>query len=255
MKFRTLISVVAIVLFGIKSFAQTPVKSFPGVAVVELFTSQGDINSPKADKLLSDLIADAEKNNKPVYCISLHVDFWNRYGWKDPFSSLKFTNRLQNYSSAFGDNETYTPRFIINGKSTVDKPDIKNLSETISTEIASKAMMNPVFTYQIFDDTLDVNYDINFDLKKNKSGSTFYINIVVLEKELLTKVTKGDNEGKTLRNVNVARYFYTTDLRASKGLIRVPFSKIKPGSGKSILIFIQDKKTKQVFGAYSKNFN
>ncbi len=255
MKSKIFVSVFVMLLVGIKSFSQSVTKTYPGVAVVELFTSQGDINCPKADKILSDLIAAAEKNNKPVYCISLHVDFWNRFGWKDPFSSLKFTNRLQNYSSVFGDKETYTPRFVINGKPTPDSPDMKNLSEIINKELSSKAMMNPVFTYQLFDDTLDISYDVKFDLKKNNSGSTFYINIVVLENSQITKVTKGDNEGKTLRNDNVARFFYTTDLRASRGLIRVPFSKIKPGPGKSILIFIQDKKSKEVAGASANSFN
>jgi len=254
MKFKISKLTLLIFLFTINAFSQTANKTFPGVAVVELFTSQGDINCPKADKMLSDLVADAEKNNKPVFCISQHVDFWNRYGWQDPFSSLKYTNRLQNYSSVFGDKETYTPRFIINGKSTPDNPDSKVLSEQIAKELSAKALMNPEFTYVIFDDTLDLTYNANFDLKKNKSGSTFYINVVVVEKDLNTKVTKGDNAGKTLRNDNVARFFYTTDLKASKGLLRIPFKKIKPGPGKSMIVFIQDKKSKNIVGASSLEF-
>jgi len=185
----------------------------------------------------------------------MHVDFWNRFGWTDPFSSLKYTNRLQNYSSAFGDKETYTPRFIINGKSTSDNPEHKKISENISKEISAKALMTPEFTYQIFDDTLDLTYNINYDLKQNKSGSTYYINFVVVEKNLDTKVTKGDNAGKTLRNDNVARFFYTKDLSTSKGILRIPFKKIKPGPNKSIIVFIQDKKNKSVVGASSIAFN
>ncbi|MFN5223944.1 MAG: DUF1223 domain-containing protein, partial [Bacteroidota bacterium] len=81
-------------------------------AVVDLFTSQGDINCPEADKLLSEL---NKQSADGVYCISLHVDFWNRFGWKDPFSSLKHTRRLTNYSSVAKERETYTPYFVVNG--------------------------------------------------------------------------------------------------------------------------------------------
>jgi len=255
MRLKIYFAVVAFSFFHLISFAQKPDKSFPSIAVVELFTSQGDINCPRADKILSDIIAHAKKTNKPVYCISLHVDFWNRFGWMDPFSTFRSTNRLQNYSSVFGDKETYTPKFIINGKSTPENPDQKKITEIINRELSAKAMMQPEFTYQVFDDTLDVSFNINFDLKKNKSGSVFYINVVIVESGLSTKVTKGDNEGKTLLNDNVSRLHYTTDLKSPSGLLRIPLKKTKAGPNKSLIFFIQDKKTKQVAGAASLNFN
>jgi hypothetical protein len=241
--------------FNISSIAQAVKENYPGVVVVELFTSQGDINSPAADKILSEVLADAEKNSKPVFCISEHVDFWNRFGWKDPFSSLKYTSRLQNYSTAFGDDETYTPRFIINGRPVTGNPDSKKIAETINKELNSKSLFVPEFSYVIFDDTLDLSFNLNADLKKNKSGSSYYLNFVVVEKGLFTKVLKGDNEGKSLRNDNVARFFYTTNLNEAKGLIRIPFKNIKKGPGKSFVLFIQDKKTKQIVGANGQVFN
>lgn len=246
-------------LFPLPVFSQnakeaTPSPSYPGVAVVELFTSQGDINCPPADQLLSEIILDAEKNNKPVYCLSMHVDFWNRYGWKDPFSSLKYTNRLTNYTSVLGMKETYTPLMIVNGRTTLDGADRKKAFDVIAAELSKKAALQPEFTYQIFDDTLDITYNINAALVPGKAGSDKYVNVAIVEKSLSTKVTKGDNAGKTLKNDNVTRLFYTTDLKTAKGLLRIPIKSIKPGANKTIILFVQDKGTRKVLGAIEKGF-
>ncbi len=250
-------SVVPAVIFllissPVKLYAQPA--AYSGSVVVELFTSQGDINSIDADKILRDVIAEAAKNNRPVYAIAMHVDFWNRFGWKDPFSSFKYTTRLQNYSSVFGEKETYTPRFVINGKPIGSNTDAKTISQFIQKELLVKTPFSPTFTYQVFDDTLDISYRIHGNVEKNKSGSESYINIVITENGLSTKVTKGDNAGKTLLNDAVSRLFYTTDLKTENGVIRVPLKGVKPGKNKNIIFFIQDKKQKSVKGATSAGF-
>lgn len=226
-----------------------------GAVVVELFTSQGDINSPQADKLLSEIIADAEKNNKPVYCISMHVDFWNRFGWKDPFSSLMYTRRLTNYTSVLKEKETYTPYIIINGTKSVAGTDSKKVFATIESELKIPATIQPEFSYTIFDDTLDITYDSHLKSVSGKSGYDKYIYVVIVEKGLSTKVTKGDNAGKTLVNDNVSRLFFSTDLKSSKGLIRVPLKKLKPDANKTIIFFIQDKASRKILGATSRKFS
>ncbi len=226
----------------------------PGVVVVELFTSQGDINSPQADKLLSEIIADAEKNNKPVYCISMHVDFWNRFGWKDPFSSLMYTRRLTNYTSVLKEKETYTPYIVINGTKSVAGTDRKKTLSTIDAELKIPASVQPDFSYTLFDDTLDISYDTHLKSVSGKSGNDKYIYVVIVEKGLSTKVTAGDNVGKTLINDNVSKLFFTTDLKSSKGLVRIPLKKLKPDTNKSIIFFIQDKTTRKVLGASSRKF-
>ncbi len=251
------ISVTIFLIAFIINFVNAQDKASPnsGVVVVELFTSQGDINSPPADKLLSEVITDAEKNNKPVYCISMHVDFWNRFGWKDPFSSLMYTRRLTNYTSILKEKETFTPYIIINGTKSVAGTDRKKVLETIESELKKPASVIPEFTYTIFDDTLDITYDSHLKSVSGKSGNDKYIYVVVVEKGLSTKVTKGDNTGKTLVNDNVSRLFFSTDLKSSKGVVRVPLKKIKPGINKSIIFFIQEKSTRKILGASSRKFS
>src|ERR1700759_3274929 len=67
-----------------------------GVAVVELFTSQGCSSCPPADRLLSKLAQDSRYQGK-VIPLSFHVDYWNSIGWQDPFSSARWSERQRAY--------------------------------------------------------------------------------------------------------------------------------------------------------------
>ena len=253
MIYKTSLLIFCFYLFSSPSFSQNTDK-YSGSVVVELFTSQGDINSPPADIILSEIIADAGKNNQPVYGLSMHVDFWNRYGWKDPFSNFKYTTRLTNYTSVLHLSETYTPMVVINGRNVFAGSESKKIKECIASELAKKSTYFPEFTYQVFDDTLDISYDIKSPLVNGKSGNDKYINVAIVEKGLVTKVTKGDNAGKSLKNDNVTRLFYTTDLKSQKGLIRVPLKSCKPGENKTLIFYIQEKSSKKIIGAASKAF-
>ena len=215
--FRFISSVLVVIcfFFSEKLYAQ------PGFAVVELFTSQGDINSPAADKILSDFVAEASPGGKNIYCISQHVDFWNRFGWKDPFSSLRYTHRLHNYSSASKDTETYTPYFVVNGTAV----DANQVREKVKAALEIQPSLSLSFSYQIFDDTLDLSYRIDDKSGIRRKWTNYYVHAVIVEKGLDTKVTAGDNKGKVLRNDNVARLFYTATLLQGTGMVRVPLKK------------------------------
>ncbi len=185
--------------------------------------------------------------------MSMHVDFWNRYGWKDPFSSLKYTKRLMNYTSVLGMKETYPPFMILNGRVVLPEKDGKKISGLIKNEVEKSSKYHPGFTYQVFDDTLDVSYKLN-PSGTGKNFSNLYVNIAIVEEGLVTEVTKGDNEGKTLKNDNVTRLFFIANVASEKGLIRVPLNKFKPGSNKTVILFVQDKKTHAVQGAAATPF-
>ena len=87
-----------------------------GVAVIELFTSQGCSSCPPADRLLSRLASDPRYAGK-VIPLSFHVDYWNYIGWTDPFSSADFSQRQRAYAQrAFRSHRVYTPQVVVNGR-------------------------------------------------------------------------------------------------------------------------------------------
>src|ERR1700743_1496657 len=78
--------------------------------VVELFTSQGCSSCPPANAYLNELVRD----RSDVLALAFHVTYWDRLGWKDPFSIEAATERQDRYGHRFGDG-SYTPEMVIDG--------------------------------------------------------------------------------------------------------------------------------------------
>ena len=91
------------------AFLATPASARDKV-VVELFTSQGCSSCPPADAFLGDL---AERDD--VLALSMHVDYWDYIGWKDPYALSSNTPRQRTYARRFGLGYVYTPQMVVDG--------------------------------------------------------------------------------------------------------------------------------------------
>src|ERR1700709_1440967 len=83
-----------------------------GFAVIELFTSEGCSSCPPADALVARV--QKESNDKPVYILAFHVDYWNHLGWKDAFSSAEYSERQNQYARWLKLSSVYTPQIVVN---------------------------------------------------------------------------------------------------------------------------------------------
>jgi hypothetical protein len=77
--------------------------------VVEIFTSQGCSSCPPADRAYSAVIS-----RGGILGLAWHVDYWDRLGWRDTFSSAQATNRQAAYGKG-----SFTPEIIVNGSRVV----------------------------------------------------------------------------------------------------------------------------------------
>ena len=80
--------------------------------LLELYTSEGCSSCPPADRWLSSRVA----ADPSFTALAFHVDYWDRLGWKDPFSSDAATARQNAYAKAWGTRRLYTPQMVVNGR-------------------------------------------------------------------------------------------------------------------------------------------
>lgn len=113
---RRFTSILAIVLLmPTFSWAACDVKSGPNTAaLVELYTSEGCSSCPPADKRLSEFPS-REYGFDEVVPISLHVDYWDCIGWKEPFAQPQFSERQSWLVHANGHKTVFTPHFFVSG--------------------------------------------------------------------------------------------------------------------------------------------
>ena len=80
----------ALIFFAAIQIPETATqKTNSNPAVLELFTSQGCSSCPPADEFMGELT----KNDPSLIILCYHVDYWDRSGWKDPYSNSAFTRR------------------------------------------------------------------------------------------------------------------------------------------------------------------
>ncbi len=91
------------------AFLATPASAREKV-VVELFTSQGCSSCPPADRFLGELAG-----RDDVLALSMHVDYWDYIGWKDPYALSENTSRQRAYARRFGLGYVYTPQMVVDG--------------------------------------------------------------------------------------------------------------------------------------------
>ncbi len=108
-----------IALVAVRADAQTQPAVFQSAAtqtdLLELFTSEGCSSCPPAETWLSSLKA-SPRLWKDFLPVAFHVDYWDRLGWRDPWSSKQFSDRQRAYAGSWGNASIYTPGFVLNGE-------------------------------------------------------------------------------------------------------------------------------------------
>jgi len=84
-------------------------------ALVELYTSQGCSSCPPADRWLSSLRGQGYAPER-VVPLSLHVDYWDYIGWKDPYARREFSLRQRKLTQLQRLAFVYTPQVMLQGR-------------------------------------------------------------------------------------------------------------------------------------------
>lgn len=186
---------------------QTHINNGNGFAVLELFTSEGCSSCPPADALLARI--QQEAGNKPIYVLAYHVDYWNRLGWKDVFSQPQYSKRQYQYSQQLP-SQVYTPQLVVNGQTSCIGSDESAVTNAIGEALGNGAAATLGIKAQL----QPVKASLTYAISGNTGNSQLLV--AVVQKHAVSKVERGENEGRTLSHAQVVRELQTLKLRDGK---------------------------------------
>jgi hypothetical protein len=232
--------------------AANPQATAPAPAVlVELFTSEGCSSCPPADKLLSDLDQNQQVQGAQVIALSEHVDYWNRLGWKDPFSSADFSRRQAAYAQALGIEDFYTPQMIVDGRTEFVGSNRATALEAIATAARTPkaTIILAIKTSEPKSTILTVQVDNVPDISR---GDKAEVMLAITENALLSKVSRGENSGRDLSHSAVTRKLIRigrVDGKAYRGESNVQLDSAWKRPNTSVVVFVQERASRRVLGA------
>ena|SRR5271167_70411 len=160
--------------------------------VVELFTSEGCSSCPPADALLVELA-----NRPDVLALSFHVDYWDRLGWKDQFSSPAATARQERYAQLLGIEGVYTPQIVVDGRRETVGSDRAAVERALDAARREPSVV-PVML------ALD-NGRVRITIGRGSDTASASIVLIGFDRSRVDRVERGENSGRTLTYVDVVR--------------------------------------------------
>jgi hypothetical protein len=180
--------------------ASTTTDAKPTPVLVELFTSEGCSSCPPADALLSRLARTQPVAGADIIILEEHVDYWDRLGWKDPFSSEAATARQNEYDMSFAGFEVYTPQMVVDGHAKfVGNSDSDALRAIRNASQTAKPAIQLSWDKE---DTLSIHVDPLNDTAERDGQQVF---LAVAENMLHSDVRHGENAGRALEHNGVVR--------------------------------------------------
>ncbi len=175
------------------------VASGPGTAaLVELYTSEGCSSCPPADRWLGRLRG-AGFGADAVVPLSLHVDYWDYIGWKDPFAKPAFSARQRELTAITGSGFVYTPQVMLAGRDYRGWSSGGHFAEDVRAINARPA--RAVIALSFDSGTVTAQAALT-DVQQAPDAALF---MAIFENNLSNRVTAGENHGVTLSHDFVVR--------------------------------------------------
>jgi hypothetical protein len=222
----------------VAAVALVPDRSAAGqpLTVVELFTSQGCSSCPPADALVGEL---AKRDD--VLVLSEHVGYWDYLGWRDPFAIPATTQRQRDYARRLGLGYVYTPQMVIQGATQVTG---SNRNEVLN-RLEEPEPGSPLAV------KIDRAGDgrILVSVGGAPVGEDAAVWLVLFDKEHMTRVSRGENRGREIRNYNVVRSFTRIGSWDGEATTMTAIMPEAEGIGDGCAVIVQAQNTGRILGA------
>lgn len=183
----------------------------PTPVVVELFTSEGCSDCPPADAVLQELVETQPVGGAEIVALGQHVDYRDRLGWKDRFSSAALTSRQQLYATRFNSQSIYTPQMVVDGRAELVGSAAAAARRAIERSLTmAHGVVNVAIESDVTRPAPHVAITVAVsDLPKLGRGDRADIVVAVIEDHLRSDVKRGENHGRVLTHAAVVRYMAT----------------------------------------------
>jgi len=169
--------------------------------LVELFTSEGCSSCPPADALLRQIDGKVTDSGQLIVGVSEHVTYWNNLGWSDPFSAAAYTERQNSYGARFQLDSVYTPQIVVNGERQVLGSDRNAVLRAIREADRPGQTTVHIVSAAVSGNALAITYSISGGTPKHNTD----LFAVIAEDVTSSDVLRGENSGRHLSHVSVAR--------------------------------------------------
>lgn len=237
----------AILIAAFSNYKRSPGKNYykpaagKGFSLIELFTSEGCSSCPPADEVLAKI--QKEIVNQPIFVIAYHVDYWNRLGWKDKFSRPEFSKRQMDYGNLLNA-QIYTPQVIINGKEEYVGSDEQAIRKALSRAVNTASSTTLKLDAQQNDGQIALNY------QATGTFPTYQLLVALVQKSAVSKVSNGENSGRTLYHAQIVSQLQTVAIAAKgKGAVSIKLPADFNPQNWELIGFIQDTTTGEIFAA------
>ncbi len=195
--------------------------------VVELFTSQSCSSCPPADAVLGQLVRRGD-----VIALAYHVDYWNYLGWRDTFSSKKFTARQYGYARTLGRENVYTPQAVIDGRDHAVGSNRAAIERKLDGFAASgKGLTVPVTASRA---------DEKITIRVGKGSGSADLVLVYFDNRDTVAIKSGENGGRTVTYWHVVRDVQTVGMWDGKAMnVVMPASVLKNGASGGCAVLLQ----------------
>jgi hypothetical protein len=215
------------------------------IAVVELFTSEGCSSCPPADRLLSAITDETRRDGRKILPLSFHVDYWNKLGWRDPFSDAAYSSRQNAYARALGTDGPYTPQMIVNGQAEFVGSDATTARANIAEALGMPAESE--ITLKVALERAAKIVTIHYGIRGARPGEG--VNLALTERDLDVEVTRGENGGRKLHHDNVVRAFITLRIAADgDGIATLPAGALEHPEKSAVVAYVQNLETMRITG-------
>ncbi len=258
------VTALAVICLGASTGAQTSPKAVTDgvppvsrsasrpVVVAELFTSEGCSSCPPADALLRRIAAGELGDTADVLTLGEHVDYWDRLGWRDPFSAAAFSARQSSYgASVFGTDNVYTPQLVVDGRFQA----LGSNLEAVRGAIAQAARFPKAAVELAVERAAgQLRVRIRVDLATLPTHAPADLIVALTEDDLTSHVQRGENSGRTLHHGAVARLLKTighlsASDRSYSGTCELPIAAEWQPARMRVAAFLQERGSRHIVGA------